>query len=490
MPSRSNHLLLRFQSVIADNPQWAPDGTSIGIAVSGGPDSVALADLLTQLAPEHGWNLTFLHYNHCLRGDDSDQDQEFVCAFARKTGIPAVIESAHPTTEFSASATGMPDTTSSLVNVQGSMEMIARARRHDFLARKAVELGLSQIALAHHQDDQQELFWIRLLRGSSMEGLGGMHSISASPSNPKIKLWRPLLEFSRQEILDYLQWRKLEFREDKTNQELDPLRNRVRLEMIPWLQEKMQPGIRTVVDRWMNQAREIHKDLEQWRARCIDDQIDFQSWPRSVQKLHVAKQLPALGRKPEERIITWLIENPGKWMSLDPERSVRLEPEGKLKCLFENQIDRNRSGETMSSNNAEKIEMSDLDLDLDLTCGGALQLGKIELRWEIDALNGAEIAWQQKRENEEWFDADKLGSRCRLRRLQPGDTYFPIGSFGPLKLKKYLAGLGFGAQERRQTLLAETENGSIFWISRGRISELFKLDKTASRRLKWTFMRR
>lgn len=482
MPSRFNHLPQRLLSLIADNPDWAPAGTSIGIAVSGGPDSIALADLLIHLAPQQQWKITLLHFNHRLRGADSDLDQNFVCEFGGQSGIPVEVEAAGAEQASDASSPDLVQTENCSLDRQGkgSMEMKARTLRHDFLARKAVDFNLDRIALAHHQDDQQELFWIRLLRGSSIEGLGGMQFLSASPSNPEVTLWRPLLDFSRQELLDYLQWRDIPFREDKSNQELDPLRNRVRLEMIPWIQEKMQPGIRSVVDRWMNQAREIHQDLEELRARCIKDECPFQDWPRSVQKLHVAGQLPALGRKPEEKIITWLIENPVKWMSLDPERRVRLGVGGNLECSSEKQF-----GAKMRNKNKDQNP-----LELDLTCPGSLQLENIELRWEIDLLNGAEIAWEQKRENEEWFDADKVGNHCRFRRPQQGDTFFPIGATGPLKLKKYLAGLGCGSEERGEILLAETENGTIFWCSRGRIGECFKLDKTASRRLKWTFMRR
>src|SRR5258706_14198332 len=102
--------------------------------------------------------------------------------------------------------------------------MAARKLRHDFLARTAVRLRIPTVALAHHADDQVELFFLRLLRGAGGEGLAGMKWRSPSPADKKITLVRPLLELTKTEVLDFARQNQIPFREDATNASSDFLR--------------------------------------------------------------------------------------------------------------------------------------------------------------------------------------------------------------------------------------------------------------------------
>ena len=121
--------------------------------------------------------------------------------------------------------------------------MAARKLRHEFFARVAREQKISIIALAHHADDQVELFFLRLLRGAGGEGLAGMKWRSPSPADKKLTLVRPLLGFSKTEMLAFARENKILFRDDATNFSTDFLRNRIRNELLPLLQKKYQPGI-------------------------------------------------------------------------------------------------------------------------------------------------------------------------------------------------------------------------------------------------------
>src|SRR5439155_18233268 len=116
-----------------------------------------------------------------------------------------------------------------------SLEMAARKLRHDFLARAAAQKSIPTVALAHHADDQLELFFLRLLRGSGGEGLAGMKWRNRSPSNPQIELVRPLLDLPKAPLREFAIQKHIKFREDASNKCLDFRRNRIRHELLPLL---------------------------------------------------------------------------------------------------------------------------------------------------------------------------------------------------------------------------------------------------------------
>jgi len=124
-----------------------------------------------------------------------------------------------------------------------SIEMAARRLRHEFVARAAKERKIRVIALAHHADDQVELFFLRVLRGAGGEGLAGMKWRSPSPVNSKIMLVRPLLDATKAGLRGFARESKISFREDATNTSLNVPRNRVRNELLPLLLHHYQPAL-------------------------------------------------------------------------------------------------------------------------------------------------------------------------------------------------------------------------------------------------------
>jgi len=159
------------------------------VAVSGGLDSMVLLSALHELSPKHGWKLSVAHFNHQLRGRSSDADERLVRRTAGGLGLRIVTERA--------------DVRKFATAHRVSIEMAARKLRHDFLARTALRWKISTAALAHHADDQLELFFLRLLRGSGGEGLAGMKWRNASPSNPNIQLVRPLLDLPKSSLREF-----------------------------------------------------------------------------------------------------------------------------------------------------------------------------------------------------------------------------------------------------------------------------------------------
>ena len=165
-------------------------GERLLIALSGGADSVAMTHGLHRLRDRLGVTVTAAHLNHRLRGDESDRDEHFVRALCERLQIELVVETAQ--------------------DLAGSSNLEERARevRYAFLNRVAERLGARHIAVAHHADDQVELFFLRLLRGSGNEGLSGMEWKNPSPVDPKIQLVRPPLN-SKSEVTEELLWIRL-----------------------------------------------------------------------------------------------------------------------------------------------------------------------------------------------------------------------------------------------------------------------------------------
>lgn len=202
------------------------------LAVSGGVDSLAMADAALAAADDLSLAPVIAHLNHGLRGIESDQDAEFVADFARRRACPCRI--------------AVVDVGALARHMRASLEVAAREARYDFLADIAGSEGVSHIAVAHNADDQVETVLLRVIRGTGIAGLRGMASIAPHPGNPRLTVIRPLLGLPRQALEDYCLRRGLSPRTDSSNQSSHHLRNRVRHELLPML-ETFNPGVRATI---------------------------------------------------------------------------------------------------------------------------------------------------------------------------------------------------------------------------------------------------
>jgi tRNA(Ile)-lysidine synthase len=217
-----------------------PGAKSVILAVSGGADSLCLAHAsVTQSLNHPTIHLIIAHLNHCIRGQAADEDAEFVQRFAAQFGVPCHIEKA--------------DVPKLAAERNLSLETAARMARYDFLARAAEAHNASLIALAHHADDQAETVLHRLIRGTGLAGLRGMAERAPMPGAPHLTLLRPLLRFSRNELVQYCADCGLIPRHDATNDDTTHTRNRIRHELLPQL-EQYNPGIRAVLARLADSA--------------------------------------------------------------------------------------------------------------------------------------------------------------------------------------------------------------------------------------------
>lgn len=215
------------------------------IAVSGGADSLCLCECMRLVAKTLPIQPLVAHFNHQLRGAESDADAEFVRAFAEAQELTVQI--------------GRGDVAAHAQRERVSIEVAARHLRYDFLAQIALAHAAPFIVLAHHADDQAETLLLRLVRGTGVAGLQGMRPISPLPiPNPHtehIKLLRPLLRTPRADIEAFCAAHGLIYRQDSSNDDPQHLRNRVRHELLPLLSQ-YNPGIRAVLANLAETAAE------------------------------------------------------------------------------------------------------------------------------------------------------------------------------------------------------------------------------------------
>jgi len=196
-------------------------GDRVGVAVSGGADSVALLRLLIDLCDELGIVLSVVHFNHKLRGKASDQDELFVSKLAEKFGLTLHV--------------GRGDVARKAAREKANLEDAARRARYAFF-RKLTEGGLvDRIVTAHTADDQAETVLAHILRGTGLAGLGGIHPTT------KAGVVRPLLGVRRGDLRKYLRAKKQAWREDATNRDTSRQRARMRKKLLPLLEKEFNP---------------------------------------------------------------------------------------------------------------------------------------------------------------------------------------------------------------------------------------------------------
>ena len=239
-------LLPRVTAFVARHGLWQPGGQVL-VACSGGPDSLALLSLVLALKDKQNLTVWAAHFDHGIRGDAGRADAAFVAAFAASHAIPCRV--------------AREDVPQYAVRHGLSLEMAARERRYRFLQKTVAEMGAGAvIATGHQADDQAETVLMRILRGTGLYGLSAMRPRWGN-------IVRPLLTVSRVEIEAYCRAQGLSPRRDATNEEMDAVRNRLRLELIPFLRAKYNPEITAALCRLADIARE---DRDVWQ-RDVDE---------------------------------------------------------------------------------------------------------------------------------------------------------------------------------------------------------------------------
>jgi tRNA(Ile)-lysidine synthase len=450
-----NRWLLALERNIVDR-KLLRDGQKILAAVSGGMDSMVLLHVLRELAATHGWELTAAHFNHLLRGPAAVADEQLVCQTALALKLPFVAGRAN--VRAAARREGI------------SLEMAGRNLRHAFLAETARARGIPTIAMAHHADDQVELFFLRLFRGTGGQGLSGMKWTNPSPADPSIFLVRPLLDQPKSALREAARAADVPFAEDATNARLEMERNRIRHVLIPSLQ-KYWPAMAETVPRLMELAgadAEVVTTLAQRWLKALR-RTRFPALPVAVQRRVIQLQLFAIKETPAFELVERLRAKPGAQFALADKRVISRDAVGILHLRRMAEAGFIRSKQMLLLKGGK----------------GHARFAGLTLNWEIESRLGVALEVEP---NVEYFDADKVGARIWLRHWEAGDRFHPIGATAR-KLQDLFTNAKVPRPERHCRVVAATSRNDPFWVEGLRMAEPYKLEPSTVRRLKWQWRR-
>ncbi len=343
--------------------------------------------------------------------------------------------------------------------------------RHEFFGQAARELKINSVALAHHADDQVELFFLRLFRGAGAEGLGGMRWIRPALYHEGVDLVRPLLEQTRASIEDFADRHRIYFREDSSNALVDILRNRVRRRLIPIIDREFGASSRNMILRSMELIAASGEHLASAAEAWLKRRTSFAQLSCALQRQCLRIQLQRLHLQPGFELIEQLRNNPDRKISVNHGQTVRRDRAGRV-CE-----------EKISS-----AEFSEKEIPLDLTKSSSRQFEQVRLAWRIRRVKRTAEVFRS-RKGSEYFDADKVGGRGVVRHWRKGDRFQPIGLTSAVKLQDLFTNAKVKKEDRQLRLVACAADGRIFWVEGLRIGECFKLDKGTVRRLKWQWLR-
>ena len=423
------------------------------IGLSGGVDSVVLAHLFSALVPIVPMQLVLAHAHHGLR-PEADADAEFAARFAAGLGLPLRVERLPVTAEAKKSA--------------DSLEMAGRRLRHTFLAAVAKSAGANVVALAHHADDQAELVLLRLLRGSGSDGLGGMEPCGASFVDPSITLIRPLLGFSKDELVAYARQAGLEWREDSSNGDSQFLRNRIRNQLLPLLERDYQPRLRQILNRTAQIAGAEADWVEQMARNWLEseDSGEFEKQPIALQRTVLRLQAWKLG------------------VDLDFAAFERLRQSRKPVTVRGGRIwKRTEAGRLESSELLHPHPIEDRLLNLN-NREEKYHFGEMQISWTHRSAPLA-ASLNAPPAGVTWLDAERVGPEVRLRHWQPGDRFHPLGMPKPARLQNIFVNRKVPAKLRRALGVAETPGGEIFWVETLPPAESFKVTESTREILEW-----
>jgi len=392
-------------------------GQHLLIAVSGGPDSTALASVLTRLAPAWRVRLTAVHVNYRLRGVESDEDEASVVAFCKGRKLPLRI--------LRLAIAKRPG--------QSSLQALAREVRYDAMKRLAEDIGADRIAVGHTADDQAETMLLWMLRGAGLAGLAGMPSIRDSI------VIRPLLSVTREQVLSYLKQEGLSYREDSSNAADRYRRNRIRHELMPILRS-LSPKIVTLLQQSAELLREDERYLDQVTREQLSGLIASRGEGggriegRAFARLHPALQRRVLrmllrdlddaGLAPSARVVEAARRFflGGRRPVCVPHRHVRLRRQGEWFAI--------EKGKRSVSGIARPEQT-----EVPIVVPSVVSWAGTNTQFHVQLLSRqeAEPFLRAETPNQAVFDADLVGVPLVLRGWRPGDRFKPAGMKGKSK---------------------------------------------------------
>mgnify|MGYP001582768649 CR=1 FL=1 len=452
-------LLTHLVRTVRQQQLFVP-GQHLLVAVSGGPDSVALLSLLHRLARSWRLTLTAVHCNYGLRGAESDGDESFVSTFCRERHLSLVIHRPRLAKR----------------RQRSSLQAAARDARYDFMKQLAHEVGADCIAVGHTANDQAETLLMWMLRGAGMAGLVGM------PYAREDRIIRPLLAATREEVLAYLEHEGLTYRRDSSNEKPLYHRNRIRKELLPVITQLAPAAVR-VLQRQADLLREDEQYLEQVTNKLVRALVSHDS--RGVQRVdrQAVIELPVALQRRLVRAILQTYDEEGRASSLRAVESVRrlllkgrngarLSLKQALVTLDQGSVRFHPSGGEQKDEIASRYgKRETLALPVPSTVYWARTNQQIHV--QLMTRRAAEEVGGTPSQGLVWFDADRFSEPLLVRTWQAGDRFFPHGMGGKSKkLQDFFTDRKVARHERGKVPLLVAPEG-ILWVVGMRQDERF-----------------
>ncbi len=430
------------------------ENDNIVLGISGGVDSMALLHILLEIRELYKLKLHLVHVNHGVRGDLALRDQRFVKKVAEDLGL-----------DFYTTNVSMEEYAK---DHKITSEEAGRILRYGYFNQVLDSLGGGKIAVAHNLNDQAETLIMRFLRGTGIDGLCGIDHINGN-------VIRPILDITREELEDYIRENGIEITEDHTNFQPIYTRNKIRLEIIPYIKEHFNPNIIKTLERTAYLAEIDSKFLEKASENRYNEVVKKEEKYKIT--LGFSKFRPE-DPSMKQRIIRRSILN------------INSDLQGISEAQIATILDLFDQGETgkkvdISNNIEARVSYDDLIIEKNPTRGIAdfqyklknrLVVGEIGYKFTMNIIDGLNFSKKTSTRNTKYFDYDKVKGDLVIRRRKNGDRFTPFGMRGSKKIKDYLIDEKVPREERdRIPFLVDDEN--IIWVVGYRISDLYKVTR-------------
>ena len=406
-------------------------GERVVVALSGGPDSTALLAVLDAISRELDLSLIVAHYNHGLRGTESDEDEQFSRSLAKKLGLIFV--------------SGKMDQKKGGKGV--SPEDYYRRQRYGFLNKVAADYQAQKIALGHNLQDQAETVLLNLLRGSGLEGLKGI--LPKRDGN----IIRPLIEISRQEIISYLNKAGISYRQDSSNENRMYLRNQIRAELIPYLKEKYNPKIEKNMAQMAEILRTEDEFIRQHVAKALKSSFIQRQPDMILLKIDFINKLPQAIRW---RLFKTILEDfsPAKngfsFIHIKSLCNLSQKCESGKRVVLPLGIEARREYEDLILEN-KKACSTQVKYEYPMNIPGSVYIK------ERDVTVCAELTKKESIDfgsfNKVYLDLDKLKQPLIIRNRRDGDWFVPLGMPGRQKIKNFFIDHKIPCRKRNEIML-------------------------------------
>lgn len=431
-------------------------GDNILIALSGGPDSVFLFHMLRELKDILSFTLYASHINHMYRGIDADHDEKFVKSLCDKYDIKLFIKRKNAT-EYAK-------------ELKLTEEEAGRKLRYDFFKENLNEINGGKIAVAHNLNDQSETVIQRIIRGTGIDGLSAM-SFKAG------NLIRPILNINKKEILEYLGKNNYEYCMDYTNSLPIYGRNKIRLNLIPYLESEYNPNIQNVLFRMSRLMYDDSKIIDKYISikykECLKETLN----DKIVLDLETINKLEDFEIR---RVIKIAIKNiNGNANNIE---SKHLDEITKL-------IRSSSTGKQLTIGGGIIINLSYSDINIrksiekcsnfeyNMNINELLYIKEVRKSIIIRTCKSSEFV---KKNDEFYVDYDKIHGKIIVRNRRNSDKMIPFGMHGTKKLKDIFIDNKVPIETRDKIILLEDDN-NIIWLENYRISECYRVDKNTER---------